>query len=251
MLKFRAWKAHNSRVISDIETKRANRPNGKVGAPISLAKVIVSADLDQQFAAFARAVGPRQAETFFLRALQYAAHHDGREGAIMVEPGVFGTIVLSRPWDVVSPRDGVKCYNALLASTICVPVHGDAEGAPSGAPYGDDAATPREPTRLPHPAPSPSPAPLPAPDVLPPTPSGGSGSFEASPLTSSERDGIDAGCRAIHADPKASAALKARAAAVFNGLREGMDPDEARAFFKREIATNTNYRCAAYAAKGS
>lgn len=238
MLRFRTWKAHNSRVISDIESKREAR-KGKIDAPISLAKVMVAADLDQQFAAFAREVGPRQAETFFLRALQYAAHHDGREGAIMVEPRVFGTVVLSRPWDVVSPRDGAKCYNALLSSTICVPVC-----ETRGAPPGDAAATPQEQPRLPQPSPSPSPS------IHPPTPSGGSG-ISASPLTESERSAIDAGCRAIHVDGKASATLKARAAAVFNGLRTGIDPNEARAFYKREIVPKKDYRIPALAAKGA
>jgi hypothetical protein len=82
-------------------------------------------------------------------------------------------------------------------------------------------------------------------------PSASGGSSKASPLTDKERDELDAACRAIHIDRKASIELKRRAAAVFNGIRdESVSPADARAFYKRDVAPNTDYRCAAIAAKG-
>lgn len=253
MLSIRSWRKHNRRILKDVARNRVKREIA-LDAPLPLERVIVSTRLDQNFAAFAETIGGRCAETYFLRVLQYAAAHDGRHGRIEVTRDRFGPVVLTTAWDVVTKREGERCYDALLSSTLCVPY---ARGQVCG-PDCDCMVDPSADKSLdgdsdksrddPHPASSDL---RPASSEHPPTPSGGSGRSSASPLTEQERRSIDAGCRAIHADGKASPALKARAAAVFNGIRGDFDPDEARAFFARDILPKTNYRIPALAAKGA
>lgn len=119
VLQFRKWLSHNRRALKDVALKRRDR-TVPLNAPLSLAKVIVTTHLDAQFADFAARVGGPVAETYFLRALQYAADHDGAAGAVRCPRASFGPIVLSRPWHVVSKATGEKVFDALLASNICI-----------------------------------------------------------------------------------------------------------------------------------
>lgn len=120
MLRFRSWAEHNRRIVKDVQRKRGERgvPQDK---PLALERVILSSRLDLDFAAFAEMVGGRCAESFFVRALQYAATHDGVNGTVQVSRAMFGPIALSTPWDLVSSEEGAKVYDALLATGICVP----------------------------------------------------------------------------------------------------------------------------------
>ena len=119
MLRFRSWAAWNSRCIKDAMGKRAAR-GAKVDAPLYLSRVMVATKFDASFEAFAQAVGGRNAETFFLRVLQYAADHDGASGTVAVPRRQLGATVLSRWYDPVSRKTGEAVYDALLASNICV-----------------------------------------------------------------------------------------------------------------------------------
>lgn len=121
MIRFRRWNEHNARTIADIEGKRKAR-GGRVEAPISLYRVMVATHLDPQFEVFANRVGGAMAEGLFLRALQYAAEHDGRGGSIRVERERWGALVLSKTWHAAPKSLGCKVYDALLESTICVPL---------------------------------------------------------------------------------------------------------------------------------
>lgn len=155
MIRFRRWIDHNRRALKDIAAKRRARGISET-APLSLERVIVAVHLDTEFAAFAEAVGGAVAETFFLRALQYAADHDGHSGAIRVDRARFAAVVLSRPWHVVHRSVGERVYDALLASTICV-----SEDAPLSADKSADEtpSCPRTGPRTSHPeTPSETPA---------------------------------------------------------------------------------------------
>lgn len=120
MLSIRSWRKHNRRILKDVARNRIKREIA-LDAPLPLERVIVSTRLDQNFAAFAETIGGRCAETYFLRVLQYAAAHDGRHGRIEVTRDRFGPVVLTTAWDVVTKREGERCYDALLSSTLCVP----------------------------------------------------------------------------------------------------------------------------------
>lgn len=119
-LTIRSWRQHNRRILKDVTRNRAKR-GIPIGLPLSLERVVLATRLDDDFAQFAELVGGRHAETFFVRTLQYAAEHDGRHGRISVSRDNFGAVVLTARWDIVSRRDGQKCFDALLASRICVP----------------------------------------------------------------------------------------------------------------------------------
>lgn len=127
MIQFRSWQKHNSRALKDVDSKRTKR-GVDLDAPLSMQRILLVTHLDEDFAAFAAAVGGAVAETYFIRAMQYAAEHDGRRGCIRVERALFGPIVLSKKWHVVSRATGEKVYDALLASRICVRI------APAGGP---------------------------------------------------------------------------------------------------------------------
>lgn len=120
MLMIRSWRKHNRRILKDVTRNRVKRKIA-IDAPLSLERIILSTRLDSHFAVFAETVGGRCAESFFVRTLQYAAEHDGRHGRIEVPRERFGPAVLTTAWDVVSRKDGERCYDALLASGICVP----------------------------------------------------------------------------------------------------------------------------------
>lgn len=248
MLRIAKWHDWQAAPLTKIRGKRKENKVAE-NAPYAMPKVFVASALDGRFVDFAESVGSN-AESYFLRTLQYVALHDPFGGTVNVRREAFGPIVLTRAWDVVGKAKGCLIFDAFLATGIgeIVP-----QGAPqtttSGEPDGEpQGVTPGEPDGD---ASSSSGSSSGSGSILPPTPSGGSGRASASPLTEQERVAIDAGCRAIHADAKATPTLKARAAAVFNGLREGIDPESARAFYKREVLPKTNYRCAALAAKGA
>jgi hypothetical protein len=75
----------------------------------------VASSFDQDFAGFAEKLARGKAETYLIRTLQYAAHHGALTGIIDVDRKHFGTLVLSRAWDVVSTREGGKVYDALIS----------------------------------------------------------------------------------------------------------------------------------------
>lgn len=171
ILRFRSWQQHNRRALKDVAEKRAAR-GVRLDAPLSLAKVVVVTHLDEQFASFAQLVGGPVAETYFLRALQWAADRGGAVGAVSCERFRFGPVVLSRPWHIVSRRTGEKVYDALLASNICVLSTDTSVDLPRYK--STDKST--DPSKDVSPPPSPSPSP----EVSPPTPLAG-GSESAAP----------------------------------------------------------------------
>lgn len=155
MIRFRRWREHNRRALKDVADKREKR-GIPASAPLAMQKVIVATHLDAQFADFADRVGGAVAETYFLRAMQYAAEHDGHDGSIRVSRERFGPTVLGRPWQMVSKETGKKVYDALLRSTICVPIDGppsadeSADGSSDGPRTdGDSSADGRGPVRGP------------------------------------------------------------------------------------------------------
>jgi len=249
MLSITKWHDWQAAPLTKIRGKRKeNRVSAS--APYAMPKVFIASALDGRFVEFADAVGPN-AEGYFLRVLQYVALHDPFGGTVNVRREAFGPIVLTRAWDVVGKAKGCAVFDALLSTGIATAIqadqhpHGDLRRVSDGAPHGDTYGAPHGDASSSSGSSSGS---------NPPTPGGGSGAPAAqlASLSAKERAQIDAGCRAIHADPKAAQPLRTRAAVVFNGIREGsIAADEARAFYEREIVPKTNYRCAALAARGA
>lgn len=89
------------------------------------------------FEAFAALVGGRAAETLWLRVLQYVAEHDPVGGTLQgVDRGRVGDLVLSRAWDRVHPRVGVRTWDALVAAGLAtispLDFRSDSAGNPPG-----------------------------------------------------------------------------------------------------------------------
>lgn len=165
-IRFRRWYEHNRRALKDIEAKRKQRGIPQ-NAPLSLMRVIVATQLDTQFATFAAAVGGRFAETMLVRSLQYAAMTAPQRGEIAVTRDNFAAIVLSRPWDLVGRTTGERVYDALLASTICIPSADESADESADRSVDEENGCPQTgPRTCPRP-PSPSPSVLP---LTPPAP---------------------------------------------------------------------------------
>ena len=190
--------------LKDVAAKRQAR-GIPLNAPLSLAKVIVVTRLDEHFADFAQRVGGRSAETFFLRAIQVAADSHGSSGAISVPRHLFGQLVLSRSWDLVSRKTGEVVYDALLASSICIP------SADSSADSSADMPAPSSADRSALPSADVStfclrpPSPSPSPSVFPPTPprQGGADLSADEPLPTHAGNG-----RPTRADRKAAETVR-------------------------------------------
>lgn len=119
MIRFRKWAEHNKSAIKDIIRTRTKR-GVRVDAPVAMTKVLLVVKFDANFERFAATAGGEMAETYFLRAIQYAADRDGFLGSIRVPRDRFGAVVLSRQWHQCSRASGEKVYDALLSSDICV-----------------------------------------------------------------------------------------------------------------------------------
>lgn len=244
MIHFQAWQRHNGAAIRDVEGKRRSRKAGNVDAPITLYRVLLSTNLDADFTAFARAVGGRQAETFFTRCLQYAANKSGRWGIIDVAPENFGVLVLSRDYDIVSGADGQACHDALLSSGICEP--GYPAGYTTGTPAVADTAEPRGTPRGRNPTPSPTPSPTP--EEKPPF--GGHGGAPSA-VGKDTPDARLAALAALAGARDASAAVRERAARCLAAARAGNLADADFDGIRIAVFANTNARVAYLTAGGS
>lgn len=247
------WREWQAAPLTKIKAKRReNRVNES--APYAMPKVFVASSLDSRFRDFARVVGAN-AEAYFVRTLQYVALHDPFGGTLAVPRNAFGPVVLTREWDVVPRQRGCLVYDSLLSVGIAEETQGtlwneantgqnDRQPPHFQPPFG-------APQRVPDGAPDGSPSSgSGSGSGIPPTPLGGSGREAPYKRERTLRVGIEAGCRAIHADPGASEALRREAASVFNGLRDGaLTLAAATAFYSRSILTNRDYRIAALAAQ--
>lgn len=124
-IRIKAWEKWQGACISRVKRNRkwrnesAAHPNSDVNGPFSMQSVSVSTSFDADFVRFLAEFPRRSGEAFWLRTLQYAGLHGAMFGTIDVDRRLFGPIVLSRPWDVVSRALGAKVYDALLAHGLC------------------------------------------------------------------------------------------------------------------------------------
>lgn len=149
-LRVKAWKTWQGSAVSAIHRKRASRKSGgdETGnPPVVLSRVVISASLDDRFERFASILGPkraRSAETFLVRILQYAAHHGAANGDVRVPAKMFGTLVLSRKWDMVSALEGKRVFAAIIEAGMADELR---ENARNGTPRGTARETPLEVNR--------------------------------------------------------------------------------------------------------
>ena len=129
MIRIRSWWKWQGPCISRVIKNRNWRNNSPkvaastpLDAPFSMQSVSIGASFDQHFAGFAEKLARGKAESYFVRVLQYAAHHGALFGVVDVDRKHFGTLVLSRAWDVVSTPEGGKVHDALVASGMCLEV---------------------------------------------------------------------------------------------------------------------------------
>lgn len=186
MIRFRKWAEHNKSAIKDIIRTRTKR-GVRVDAPVAMTKVLLVVKFDANFERFASTVGGEMAETYFLRAIQYAADRDGFLGSIRVPRDRFGAVVLSRQWHQCSRASGEKVYDALLSSGICVTcADADFEAELRRVIAVMSADKTKDKTGIMSPPPSPTPSPTPFPPS--PLPGGESSPSAAEPQ---ERNGSD------------------------------------------------------------
>jgi hypothetical protein len=127
-LRIRSWERHQSAVLKKARWTRESRVKaGTADAstlknPLSIQSVSVACVFDDDFRRFAEIVGGRHAETYLIRVLQYVASGHALDGIVPVSRDKFGTLVLSRQWDIVPPATGAKVYDALLAARLAVPL---------------------------------------------------------------------------------------------------------------------------------
>lgn len=116
MLVIRNWQKWQGRGIDDVRRQRAKR--GSKDKPYAMGWICVAASLDEHFAAFASVIGGARAETYLVRFLQYVALHDAFGGTCGVPRNVFGPVVLTREWDLVSSKTGATVYDALVSAHV-------------------------------------------------------------------------------------------------------------------------------------
>lgn len=116
MLVIRNWQKWQGRGIDDVRRQRAKR--GSKDKPYAMGWICVAASLDEHFAAFASVVGGARAETYLVRFLQYVALHDAFGGTCGVPRNVFGPVVLTREWDLVSSKTGAVVFDALIIAHV-------------------------------------------------------------------------------------------------------------------------------------
>lgn len=157
-----SWHKFQTTAIANI-TRSRTRQNEKLvrqglqplplGRPYTMEKLLIARQFDRNFAVFAKIVGTRQAETFWVRTLQFVADGQGLSGMIHVPRIQFGAVVLSRrsPYrDVVSAKLGGKVWDALIAAGLAAEVE-DTLSVPLSEKLSDSS-------RYPSPSPSPSPS---------------------------------------------------------------------------------------------
>lgn len=117
MIQIENWEKWQGTGLRDVRRMREKR--GSADRPYAMGYVCIAVALDGDFKAFARALLNRDAaESMFIRVLQYVATHDAMNGTLDVDREAFGPIVLTREWSFVSPEDGARVYDALIASGI-------------------------------------------------------------------------------------------------------------------------------------
>lgn len=135
----RSWRKCQASVVNKVEWQRKKRVEDGSAAPdslrnpLSINSISIASVLDDDFAKFAEMVGGKYAETYLVRVLQYVANGHALTGEINVSPSKFGTLVLSREWDIVSPGRGRKVYEALIESGIALPTSGSSRGSTGGS----------------------------------------------------------------------------------------------------------------------
>lgn len=262
MLRIRSWAKWQRGIISTVrksrETRQKNGQDVDMDAPLSMQHISIATSWDRDFVdGFGQLVGQRNAETYFLRVLQYVALHDGFTGECPVDREEFGEIVLSRRRDRVSRKEGEKVYDALVASGLAEQVASESRSV-------THSARVQDPTR--------ARVPLLArtcPDSPPPSclPTGGSASPSPNettppdnperanttppsqpddrPLSLGERDGVLAACGALIGQRDIDPAVRDRAKSVDRLVRSGMSPPAAvREFVRQTVMARKESRIA-------
>lgn len=121
MLKLRSWDKWQGRGIADVRRMRETRGTSP-DRPYAMGYVILATALDEDFRAFAEIVGGKVAETYFVRVVQYAGLNAAFSGEVKVRRALFGPVVLTREWDVVSAAAGQRVYDALISSGLAEPL---------------------------------------------------------------------------------------------------------------------------------
>lgn len=144
-IRLRSWRKCQASVVNKVEWQRKKRVEDGSASPdslrnpLSINSISINSVLDDNFAKFAEMVGGKHAETYLVRVLQYVANGHALTGEINVSPGKFGTLVLSREWDIVSPARGRKVYKALIESGIALTTEGSSRGSTGGSSGGSYA----------------------------------------------------------------------------------------------------------------
>jgi len=137
------WRNWQAGIINKVRRTRRGRGLPE-DLPYSMTQIVVAASFGRRFAAYAAFVGP-QADAYFMRVLQYTAHHAAFTGNVAVQRNAFGPVVLTRPWDIVSAKKGAIAYDALVASGLALA----GEAPPASPPDDDGEATPESPQEAP------------------------------------------------------------------------------------------------------
>ena len=145
VLRINGWEKWQGAAVRRLSGKRV----AGTKRSLTMAYISVATDLRDapcasspgSFERFARAVGGRNAETYWLRILQYVGIHDPEGGGLRgVDRGRVGDLVLGRAWDRVSGPVGARVWDSLISSGLAsfsgLPT-GVRTGAPAGARPGD------------------------------------------------------------------------------------------------------------------
>lgn len=115
------WQGRGTKDVVRMRDKRAKKHGRETsGKPFAMGYVIVATTLGIEFESFAEIVGGSVAESYLIRALQYAGLHDAFRGSIRVPADLFGGMVLTRRYDRVPEDVGASVYQAFVDSCICV-----------------------------------------------------------------------------------------------------------------------------------
>ncbi len=133
MLRVVGWSRWQRPFIYETQRKRVDK-----SAPVVMRFIALATRLDDEprdgepegnWCRFRRIVGPRVAETWLVRTLQYVGDKAALDGIVRLSRDSF-CLALSRDLDVVSRAEGAKVYDALIESGI-------AEEWVAGSPVGN------------------------------------------------------------------------------------------------------------------
>ncbi len=164
MLEIMGFRERHNTAVTSIRRKRNEATRDR---PVRLEYVSLDTDPSDPEAHgngwehFCERVGGRNAMAWWAYVLQFCGLHAADSGVIRIDRKNFGRLVLSRNTDPVSDRDGIKCYDALIAAGMAREVdrlqepvapppgaaQGEAQGgtqdAPQGATRGGTADAPQ------------------------------------------------------------------------------------------------------------